>query len=99
MRTNASWTLLAALLAASAACGPAGRRAEIPASWLWDQDQTLITAERGSRNAWSGWTVREGSFEAEGAAAKFILWARTAEHETAAHHLLPGRKARRVHRQ
>jgi arylsulfatase A-like enzyme len=78
MRAKASWTLLAALLATSAACGPAGRRAEIPASWLWDQDQTLITADRGSRNAWNGWTVREGSFEAEAAAAKFILWARTA---------------------
>lgn len=61
-------------LAALSACGRGGLRADLPATWVWDQDQTLITPERGSRSAWSGWTVRGDSFQAEGDVAKFILW-------------------------
>ena len=78
MRSKASLVALAMLLATLAACGPEDRRPELPATWVWDQDQTIVAPENGSRNAWSGWTVRGDSFEAEGAAAKFILWARTA---------------------
>jgi arylsulfatase A-like enzyme len=72
-RSNALLALSLSLLAASA-CGRGGRGAELPATWVWDQDQTLIAPERGSRNSWSGWTVRGDSFQAEGEVAKFILW-------------------------
>ena len=78
MRSKAPLAILISCLAALSACGRDGRRAELPATWVWDQDQTLITPERGSRNVWSGWTVRGDFFEAENAAAKFILWAKTA---------------------
>jgi arylsulfatase A-like enzyme len=76
MRQKAFYIVSAALLAAFTACGPGGRRAGLPATWVWDQDQALIAPDHGSQNAWSGWRVRGDSFEAEGAAARFILWAK-----------------------
>jgi arylsulfatase A-like enzyme len=77
MRSNASIAVLISCLAALSACGSGGRGAGLPATWVWDQDQTLIAPGLGSRNAWSGWTVREDSFQAASEVAEFILWAKT----------------------
>jgi arylsulfatase A-like enzyme len=78
MRSSAPLAVLLSILAAFSACGSGGRRAELPATWVWDKDQTIIAPERGSRNAWSGWTVRGDSFLAEGEVAKLIFWAKPA---------------------
>ncbi len=77
MRSNTPLAVLLSCLAALSACGRGGPRAGLPATWIWDQDQMLITPDRGSRNAWSGWTVGGDSFRAEGEVAEFILWAKT----------------------
>lgn len=78
MRSSAPLAALLSVLAAFSSCGSGGRRAEIPATWVWDKDQTIISPERGAGNAWSGWTVRGDSFLAEGEVAKFIFWAKPA---------------------
>ncbi len=78
MRSDTPLIALISLLTAFSACGRGGRRAEIPATWVWDKDQTLIAPERGVGNAWSGWAVRGDSFQAQEEAAKLILWTRTA---------------------
>lgn len=78
MRSNVPLAIMVSCLAALSACGRDGRRAELPASWVWDQDQTLVAPDRGSRNVWSGWTVRADSFEAKRKVAKFILWTKAA---------------------
>src|SRR4030042_3906708 len=50
---------------------------DIPPNWVWDQDQNLIVARGGSRNAWNGWTIDRDAFVARDPTSRLILWSRS----------------------
>jgi len=57
-------------------CQP-GPATDIPPNWVWDQDQNLIVARGGSRNAWNGWTIDRDAFVARDPTSRLILWSRS----------------------
>jgi arylsulfatase A-like enzyme len=54
-----------------------GPGTDIPPDWFWDQDQRLIVARGGSRNAWNGWTIEGDAFVARDFTSRLILWSRS----------------------
>ena len=60
------------------ACGTPAPSRDLPATFVWDKDQSSIDPASGRMNVWGGFEVRDGAFSAEKNVARFILW-RTAE--------------------
>ncbi len=75
-RSNALPVLLLACLAASVACGGKRSSAELPPTWVWDQDQALVAPGHASRNAWNGWALEGGMLGSESREPRLVLWAR-----------------------
>jgi arylsulfatase A-like enzyme len=57
------------------ACGRrAGVNQNLPASIVWEKDQSLIHPKTGSMNIWEGWTVKGNYFEASKGRSRFVFW-------------------------
>jgi arylsulfatase A-like enzyme len=67
---------MAGLLTLAWGCRP-GPSADIPPTWVWDQDQKVIVPLGGSRHAWNGWVIDGNDFAATETASRMILWSRT----------------------
>ncbi len=64
------------VLATLSACGRKDSPADLPATWVWDQDQAFSAPARASRNAWNGWAVKGGFLESESRVPRLVLWVR-----------------------
>jgi arylsulfatase A-like enzyme len=68
--------VLVGLVAAVWGCRP-GPAADVPPTWVWDQDQTLIASGAGfRRNSWNGWAIDGDAFLARETVSRMIFWSR-----------------------
>src|SRR4030042_4577778 len=67
---------LTGLILSAWGCQP-GPATDIPPNWVWDQDQKLIVARGGSRNAWNGWTIDRDAFVAQDPTSRLLLLSRS----------------------
>ena len=58
------------------ACGTRAPSRDLPATFVWDKDQSSIDPASGRMNVWGGFEIRDGAFSAEKNMARFILWRR-----------------------
>ena len=76
LRAKALFLLFAfGALSATVACG---RKREVcrdlPASIVWEKNQTAIHPGTGSMNVWEGWAVQGDHFEATKNRSRFVFW-------------------------
>lgn len=46
----------------------------LPASIVWEKDQSVIHPKTGRMNIWEGWAVKGGFFEASKDRSRFVFW-------------------------
>lgn len=74
MKRACAILLASAVLIGTVACGSRTPSRDLPATFIWDKDQSSIEPDSGRMNVWGGFTVRDGVFAAEKNQARFILW-------------------------
>ncbi|HUU38587.1 MAG TPA: sulfatase-like hydrolase/transferase [Candidatus Desulfaltia sp.] len=79
-RACAAFAIASILLGASS-CGNRAPSRDLPATFVWSKDQSVIDPASGRTNVWGGFEVRDGVCTAVRNTARFILW-RTAAAET-----------------
>jgi len=79
MKSASSVLLTSAIILGTFACGSRTPIRDLPATWIWSCDQSVIEPAAGRMNVWNGFKVREGFFSAEKTIARFILWRRAGE--------------------
>ena len=67
------WMLLAA-----SGCGRRAPARDLPGTFIWTKDQTIIDPASGRTNVWGGFEVKDSVFVAVRKTARFILWRRAA---------------------
>ena len=72
---------IASILLGVYGCGNRAPSRDLPATFVWAKDQSVIDPASGRTNVWGGFEVRDGAFAAVRNTARFILW-RTAAAET-----------------
>jgi len=50
--------------------------ADLPAAWIWNKDQNLISPRDGKSNVWNGMRISGNFFNAENDSSRLILWRR-----------------------
>jgi arylsulfatase A-like enzyme len=78
-----AWAALAiaSILLGAYGCGNRAPSRDLPATFVWAKDQSVIDPASGRANVWGGFEVKHGAFTAVRNMARFILW-RTAAAET-----------------
>ena len=73
--------VIASILLGAYGCGNKAPSRDLPATFVWAKDQSVIDPASGRTNIWGGFEVKNGAFTAVRNTARFILW-RTAGAET-----------------
>ena len=73
-RISVALSTVCLLLLFFSRCATPEPAANLPATWIWKQDQNSITPGAGSRNLWNGWTITNDSFVARDSVSRFIIW-------------------------
>ncbi len=95
MKRTPAVLLAAAAVLGTVACGSRTPSRDLPATFVWDKDQTSIDPESGRMNVWGGFAVRDGEFAAEKNMARFILWRKSgSDVRIAVQYILQGKPCR-----
>ncbi|OGD26037.1 MAG: hypothetical protein A2V57_00800 [Candidatus Aminicenantes bacterium RBG_19FT_COMBO_65_30] len=81
MRRACATLALASILLGVNGCGNPAPSRDLPATFVWAKDQSVIDPASGRTNVWGGFEVKDGAFFAVRNTARFILW-RTAAVES-----------------
>jgi hypothetical protein len=69
---------IASILLGAYGCGNRAPSRDLPATFVWSKDQSVIDPASGRTNVWGGFEVKNGAFTAVRNTARFILWRKTA---------------------
>lgn len=74
------WTALAigSILLGACGCGNRTPLRDLPATFVWAKDQSLIDTASGRTNVWGGFEVKDRAFTSVRNTARFILWRKAA---------------------